>query len=189
MYVAAVILTVLAILLFMPIGVRVYYYETLLLEIRLFCFHIPLKNIGAKSEKKAKPVAEEKPSEAVFAEGTEKWREALDFALELLGDFRRFVRRRIKVTDASFEMALGTSDAAQTAILTGVAYAAVYNLFSLLDRFITVYKPEVSITPHFNQDVLKVRAGGIILTRLAHIIAIGAVFGIKYLSYKRRNRQ
>lgn len=186
--ITAIILAFLVFVLFMPIGIGVKYENGafVIVKIAFFSFNIPVnKLIGAKKQKKEK--TSEKPKKP--EEEIEKSIIGLDFILSLLGDFRRFVRKGISLSDFKLDLTFGTADAASTAVTTGLLYTLVYNLLGLIDKLMKVKEPKVNITPIFNDATFHITATGIIRTTLAHIIATAIVFAYKFFKYKRQKRR
>ncbi|MBQ7974553.1 MAG: DUF2953 domain-containing protein [Clostridia bacterium] len=186
--ITGIILAFLIFLLFMPLGVGAKYENGtfVIVKIAFFSFDIPVnKLIGGKKQKKKKITEKSKKPE----EEIEKSIVGLDFILSLLGDFRRFVRKGISLSDFKFNLTFGTADAASTAVTTGLLYTLVYNLLGLIDKLMKVEQPEVNITPIFNEATFAITAVGIIRTTLAHIIATAIVFAYKFLKYKSQKRR
>lgn len=181
--ITGIIVAVLILILYIPIGVGLKYEKGafIVVKIALWKFNIPLKKVLNRPEKKRqKDEGEKKPKNEL-----EKSIIGLDFILSLLGDFRRFVRKRFSLNDFEFKINFGTAEAASTAVLSGHLWSLSYNILSLIDKLFYVNNPRVEVVPAFNVATLSVTAGGIIQTRLAHIIATAIVFAYKFLKYKR----
>lgn len=181
--ITGIIFAVLVLILYIPIGIGAKYENGtfVIVKIAFLKFDIPLVNLlKGKSKKKKRSKAAKKPEDEI-----EKSIVGIDFVLSLLGDFRRFVRKRFSVTDFAIDITFGTADAASTAVLTGHLWSLVYNLLSLIDKLMYVDNPSVSINPVFNSATFTAQARGIIKTRLAHIIATAVVFAYKFIKYKR----
>lgn len=187
--VLVVVLLFLITLLFIPIGVGAKYENGtfVIVKLAVFSFDIPINKIIKSSPKKKKvkkePVKKKKPEDDL-----EKSIIGLDFILSLLGDFRKYVRKRVKLTNFKLNISIGTSDAASTSITTGLLWSLSYNLLALIDKLVLVVKPDVKIEPVFNDSRFSISAKGIIETRIAHIIAVITVFVYKYLKYKKEKQ-
>lgn len=182
------IILLILLLLFIPIGIGAKYENGafVLVKVAFFKKEIPINKLisGSKKKKKQKEEKPRKPEEEL-----EKNIVGLDFILSLLGDFRRFVRKRISLYSFSIDIRFGTADAASTAVTTGLMWSLIYNLLGLIDKIMYVDNPKVNITPVFNEATFSTRAEGIIKTRLAHIIATAIVFAYKFLKYKKHKRR
>lgn len=181
--ITGIIFAVLILILYVPIGIGAKYENGtfVIIKVAFFKFNIPLNkvlNFGTK--KKKAPQKKEKPENEI-----EKSIVGLDFILSLLGDFRRFVRKRFSLSEFRLSITFGTADAASTAVLTGHLWSLGYNLLALIDKLMYVDKPDISVNPVFNDATFTLKAQGIIKTRLAHIIATAVVFAYKFLKYKR----
>ncbi len=190
--IAGVIIFILAVVLFLPLGIGARYEEGVFVIVKIAFFSVKQpfemkpKDEGGEKKKKKK----EKPeSEKTSGEELERGAVGLDFILDLLGDFRRFVRKKIALEDFELTIEMGTSDAAATAIGTGALWGLSYNLLALLDKLVEVKKPKVEISPSYEKPTFSVTAQGIIVTRAAYIIAVAVVFAVKYLKYRHKSRK
>lgn len=186
--ITGIILAFLIFLLFVPLGIGAKYENGafVIVKIAFISFDIPVnKLIAGKKRKKLKSTEKQKKPE----EELEKSIIGLDFILSLFGDFRRFVRKGISLSDFELNLTFGTADAASTAVTTGILYTLVYNLLGLIDKLMKVKEPVVNITPIFNEATFEINAVGIIRTTLAHIIATAIVFAYKFLKYKSQKRR
>lgn len=189
--VLSIIFASLLLILFIPIGIGMRYDDSALFLVRIavFSFSFPFR-LKVKDGKKKKTKTDKKePEEEKGAKEIEKSALGLDFILDLFGDFRAFVRKGLFLKDFKLEIDFGVSDAAATAVTVGALWGAAYGLIALIERLFTVKKPEVDVTPRFNEDVFRMTAQGIIVTRLAHIIAVALILVYKYLKYKNSKRR
>lgn len=85
----------------------------------------------------------------------------------------RKLKRKVQVKRFSFEMVIGTSDAAHTALLTGVLWALIGNFNLILCNNLSVEKRKFRITPHYGREVLNFHFNSIFSLRIVHIIIIG----------------
>ncbi|MCD8049570.1 MAG: DUF2953 domain-containing protein [Clostridia bacterium] len=189
--IAGIIIFILAIVLFIPLGIGARYEEGVFVIVKIAFFSVkqpfemkPKDKGGEKKKKKEKKPKEEKEPGKELERGAV----GLDFILELLGDFRRFVRKKIALEDFELTIEIGTSDAAATAIGTGALWGLSYNLLALLDKLVEVKEPKIDIKPSYNELTFSIAAQGIIVTRAAYIIAVAAVFAVKYLRYRHKNK-
>ena len=115
--ITGIILAVLIFMLFVPIGIGAKYENGafFIVKIAFLTFDIPVNRVIKPKKKKAKkePQKDLKPDEEL-----DKAVVGLDFVLSLLGDFRRFVRKRISLYMFDINITFGTADAASTAVLT-----------------------------------------------------------------------
>lgn len=100
--------------------------------------------------------------------------EANNHVFKEIYEFLKFILPRIKnkivVKKLDLSVDFGLFDAAQTAILTGAIWSAVYNLFGLLDSYTIVKDHNFIVNPVFNQEIMKAKLEGIFNVRLAHIM-------------------
>lgn len=180
--ITGIIIAVLILILYIPLGVGLKYENGafIIVKLALWNFDIPLEKLLNRPKKKKAKEKEIKPEKEL-----EKSIVGLDFVLSLFGDFRRFIRKRISLTEFALKVTFGTADAASTAVLSGHLWSLSYNLLALIDKLIYVDNPKVEVVPIFNEATFSITAGGIIKTRLAHIIATAIVFAYKFLKYKR----
>ena len=189
---AAIVFAVLIFIAFVPIGIGVRYEKNafILVRIAFLSFSVPIKK---KIKTKRAPKKDgKKPSESEKTGGAEELEKSavgLDFILDLLGDFRRFVRRGLKMEKFNLKIEIGVADAAATAIATGALWGTAYSLLALLERLFIIKKPVVNVVPRYNEEVFSLSAGGIIVTSIAHIIAVGLILWIKYSKYKKSKRR
>ncbi len=181
-----IVLFVLLIILFMPIGVGAKYENGVfvIVKIALFSFDIPINKVIKKPSGKKKKRKEEKPKKP--EDDLEKGIIGLDFILSLFGNFRRFVRKKVRLSDFKLKISIGTSDAASTAVTTGLLWSLSYNLLGLIDKLVLVKDPIVKVEPEFNQATFSITAQGIFATCIANIIAVAVVFVFKFLKYKNK---
>ena len=192
--VLSIIFAVLLLILFIPIGIGVKYDESALFLVRIavfsFSFPLRLKVKKGKKKKDANTSTDKaKTEEEKGADEIKKSALGLDFILDLLGDFRVFVRKGLFLKEFKLKIDFGVSDAAATAVTVGALWGAAYALLALVERLFTVKKPEVDVIPRFNEDIFRMTAQGIIVTNLAHIIAVALILVYKYLKYKKCKRR
>jgi len=189
--VSAIILAVLAIILFVPIGVGLGYEKGILLILKIGFIKLskPITLGGGKNKPEKKEKKPEK-REALPEPEKELDREInyLDFILELAGDFRRFMREKLSIEDLDINVRLGTGDAASTAVLTGVTWGLLANVIKLVDLLAKVKKPYYNVEPCYNDATFSVSARGILVSRLAYIIAVAIVLAYKYMKYKNTQK-
>lgn len=107
-----------------------------------------------------------------------------DMASKLFDPFRRALRKLIKIEELNVSVRVGTQDAANTAIYTGMLWGAVGGMLGLVTRFMTVEKQDIAVTPAYNETVLAAAGGCIIRTNPANIIGAVAIAAIAWLRYK-----
>lgn len=183
---AAIVFVFLILILFIPIGIGMKYEKNALILVRIafLSFSVPIKK---KIKKKSPPKKNKEPKKKEDMKGAEELERSalgLDFILDLLGDFRRFARKGLKLEKFELKIEIGVQDAAVTAIATGALWGAAYSLVALLERLFIIKKPVVNVNPRYNEEVFALTARGIIVTSIAHIIAVGLILWIKYLKYK-----
>lgn len=184
--ISVIVVAFICFVLFVPIGIGAKYENGafFIINVSFLSFCIPFNK--AFKRKKKKKDNEEKPQPR---KELEKGINKLDFILSLFGDFRHFVRKGVSMSDFEFDLSFGTAEACSTAVTVGALYALVYNLLGLCDKIIRITKPNVKITPFFNEAVFSLKVKGIIKTTVAHIIATAVIFAFKYSKYKSQKRR
>lgn len=92
--------------------------------------------------------------------------------LELIARITDKIGKHFSIVSFNLDMTLGLSNAAQTGIMTGVLYAALYSLMGLIDRLFNGVLPNIVVTPNFDKKVFEVKFEGIIDAKVVHIISI-----------------
>lgn len=185
--VLAIITAISAFILFVPVGIGAKYENGAfaIFKIAFFSFEIPVKKTVRKKSKSKKNDGKKPDKEKIVGGHFKKCVSTLDFVLSVFGDFRRFVRKRVSLSNFDMTVKVGTANAASTAVCTGHLWSLSYNILSLIDKIVYVDNPKVDIVPMFNEATFSVSVKGIIKTRIAHIIAAAIVFAYKFLKYKK----
>ncbi len=145
------------------------------------------RNKGKEKEKQPKQRAsnEEISNDKIgkklsdFREKYEKYKDFVEFTLSHLRYKIGFEKWKIRIE-------LGTGDAASTGIAQGMIWATAGTVHGFLAQYFdfkstkiynnrqkyTTNFPEIDIIPHYNERCFDIKAGGIIYTRLVHIIPI-----------------
>ena len=244
MIVLAVIIAVIAALLFIPIKIVISFHGRLELWMRVLFLrfkiiprkkkaaHEPEKKTGEKAEdipekipeeppEKPKKNAAEKPKEPSEKPKRETKRESekpaapeqmetaeddeetaeeeagfidrflhyYSIAAEFLDPFRRALRRIVRVDKLNAMIRVGTTDAADTAVYTGMTWAVAGNLLGLVTRFVTIVRPNITVEPAYNESVLSAEGDCIIHTNIANIIGAAAIVAFAYLKFRIKNRR
>jgi hypothetical protein len=158
--------------------------------VRLTVF--PLKK-KEKKPKKEKPKVEKKPEPQPAAddkktvdtkeEKKEKGGSLLDFlplvqvALDLLGDFRR----KLRLNRLELKLIMAGDDPCDLAVNYGRAWAAVGNLFPLLERAFVIKKRDVEVECDFTASEMLIIARLDITITLGRLIALAVRYGIRAL--------
>lgn len=146
----AILLVLFAGFLFAPVSVTVSYRKVgdntesnVLLG--LLMLRIPLTNLIKKKNQKEQTdkVQKEAEKEPFSLKTVEN---ALSRGIRLL----KYLKKRLRVNLFSMQMALGLLDAADTGILTGAAYALLYQTLGTLDRNFILKKYEIDVKPVYN---------------------------------------
>lgn len=190
-----IVLLILILILFLALLLRtkiVLTYEDKKFEITFRILFLRLKfdlsrNKGKEKEKEPKQrasndeISNEKIGKKLsdFKEKYEKYKEFVDFTLNHLRYKIGFEKWKIRIE-------IGTGDAASTGIAQGIIWVVAGNVYGLLAQFFDfkstkIYEnrqkyitnfPEIHIIPHYNETCFEIEAGGIIYTRLVHIIPV-----------------
>lgn len=118
-------------------------------------------------------------------ETAEKGVDYLSLALDIAGNKKAFIRKRVRLEKLDLDLGLGVDDAAKTAVMTGLAWGLVYNILGLLDRIIELCAPRINIFPIYNDPRVVIKAEAVAATNLAHILSIAFVIALKWFKYKR----
>ncbi len=196
--IAFVILFLLAIL---PLGASVKYdadgplVRIIAGPIRFTVFPMKKKEKKPKKEKKQKepkkskkknpeePPAEEKPAEEEKKEKKAKGGSVLDFlplvrvGIDFLGDFRR----KLRLNRLELKMIMASGDPCDLAINYGRAWAAIGNLFPLLERAFVIKKHDIEVECDFTASETLIVARLDITITLGRIIALVVRYAIRAL--------
>jgi len=89
-----------------------------------------------------------------------------------LTDFIKIIKHKLTISDFKLTAEIGTGDAAQTAILCGTCYAAVYSVLGPLQNIFIINPPQILINPVYNGKTAKVEYSGKISARVITYIVI-----------------
>lgn len=101
------------------------------------------------------------------------------------------VLKRIRFKQLQLQVEIGTGDAAETGIATGMLWSSLgllSHLFSRRGGLFSAKKKELTIIPNFQERVLNLDAAGILLLRPGHIIIVLAKF-VGFLVWYRIYRE
>ncbi len=142
---------------------------------RLTFFHplltIPISlPVPLHSKVKKEKGQREKPTYRQIISLLKDWERLISKALP----YCRRVLRLSRLDIESFEMEVGTGDAAETGILTGLIWSTIgmFQHHFYRHRGALAGRRNYTIIPHFNRKVLKVKVGGILRVRPGHIITV-----------------
>lgn len=149
----------------------------------------PKKEKKQKDPKKSKkkdseePPAEEKPAEEEKKEKKAKGGSVLDFlplvrvGIDFLGDFRR----KLRLNRLELKMIMASGDPCDLAINYGRAWAAIGNLFPLLERAFVIKKHDIEVECDFTASETLIVARLDITITLGRIIALVVRYAIRAL--------
>jgi hypothetical protein len=129
--------------------------------------------VAQSDEKAAEPKEEKK----------EKGGSLLDFlplvqvALDLLGDFRR----KLRLNRLELKLIMAADDPCDLAVNYGRAWAAIGNLFPLLERAFVIKKRDIEVECDFTASQMLIIARLDITITLGRIIALAVRYGIRAL--------
>ena len=156
-------------------------------SVRFTVFPGKKKEKKDKKPKKKKSDAGEEASKDKPADNKEKKKEKggslLDFlplvqvALDLLGDFGR----KLRVNRLELKLIMAADDPCDLAINYGRAWAAVGNLFPLLERAFVIKKRDVEVECDFTANETLIIARLDLTITLGRIIALVVRYGIRTL--------
>ncbi len=169
LYIAAIVLALLLVLLFLPVWVQgsfshVAGENTYSLYAGLGPIRINLTKLLKKERpEKAKEPAEEK-KKLSFADIENSIQKGIDAV--------KYLRKKFTVSLFSLKVRFATGDAADTGIATGAAYGSVYSLLGAIDRYFILKKHEVVITPVFQGVGLEAEFCGKFQLRLIYCLGL-----------------
>lgn len=167
----AIILVIIALLLFSPLKIVVQYREKKIkLIFRCVFLRFSVKDSAFQKKKKAEKPDEKPEEEKDGVSRIKKMQGGFDSAKEALDEILDLVKHRAKFSDIYVRLRYGTGDAANTGIMYGAIWAFVGNIYAYLCRHFYVEFPTVELEPQFDKAAFEVEAQGIITTRLVHII-------------------
>ncbi len=82
------------------------------------------------------------------------------------------LKKRLIIRRFTLKVMLGMTDAANTGIMTGAAWATLYNMIGLLGRHFTLKEYEVEARPSFNKERFDVFFEGVFSIRVIFIFGI-----------------
>ncbi len=190
----AVIVAILLLLLFTPLGVSADYSAGLFrLAARVMCFDVPLyprpekpsKRSKPKKQKEEKPPAEDKPAKEKKPKPPLITKEMLPDLLRLaLNTLSRF-KRKLTVNRFVLHITVGGDDPYSAVMAYGTINSAIATVGSAAGYGLNVKKSDVQTGIDFSSSKYDVEAGMTITISLARIIAVAAVAGVGFLKIKR----
>lgn len=90
------------------------------------------------------------------------------------------VYKKLRAEKIYLAVDFGYGDAAQTGILTGGVWAGIYNVIALFARVIRINEPQISVTPHYNEEMCAIDGECIISGHVVNLISMVASIGIGY---------
>lgn len=100
-----------------------------------------------------------------------------------------YSKKKLHVFGLSLQIEFGTGDAAQTAVATGAIWSVLYNIYGILDRYVSFHGHHFVVNPLFNRSAFEVKFHGIITIRLVHIINILFLLLLSFLKVKIQTRK
>lgn len=107
------------------------------------------------------------------------WRELESFYNQARQIYKRFgtgiryINKRLIMEDISWTTEVGVSDAAATAITTGVFWALKSNIIALLIKKLSLKSYHVNVQPYYGADKFNTSLDCIITLKIVHIIIAG----------------
>ena len=186
LYALAVVLLIIASILFLPVYATVNYrYEgerhSFIVAIRVLKITIFKKDLLAERKAQVKKTEKKKPQKTEKPEKKKKkpLKERLKALISTKENiFKIFdaLKRLLVFKKLFLTVKFGTSNAANTGMLTGALNIVVYNLFALIYNNFKVHNINVNITPQFKGEDNFVEFYSIVRVQSVHIMSI--VFNI-----------
>lgn len=189
MTVLAVILLIIALILWFPVRIGIAYGEAGASGwLKVLFWKIPLfpsekteeeteqtsKQKHRKSKKKSKAGKKDSADEYKPSKKKKKtlweWIELILLIAQSGGRIARRFWKGFRINDLSLQMAVAGSDAAQTAITYGRINGAVYTAYPLLSRIITLNRSSIRIVPDFLSEKSRIEASGELFFRVGTLL-------------------
>ena len=188
-----VILTILAVLFYMPITLEyaLFYDGNIKSSFVLrFLFYKKQLTDKSKNKKKKEKKPKKKKSISQIIEDVKYYKRLFKYFKRDISLILKYAKEKtVKIKKVSFDVGFAGKDAMQTGIYTGVVNGGVYNLLGILERTVGVEDWSVNVTPDFHSNAfINTKIHCILNTKLAHIIVILIKILAIYLKY-RKNRE
>ena len=177
-----IVVAVLLLIWFLPLGVSAVYNQNgsvakLLIGPLSFWLYPKKKK---KTEQNTKESAKKKSNKK---ESSKKGGSYKDFIpiVHLLVDFLEAFRKKLWVKRLEIKLVMAGSDPCDLAVNYGKAWAAVGNLFPLLERVFVIKKRNVEVECDFTADKTLIYARLDLTITVGRILSLGAVHGIRML--------
>lgn len=182
-------LGILILLAILPLGVSAVYntdgplVRIIIGPVRWTVFPGKQKKEKEKPKKEKKQPAKKAPKEKKEKEPSEKGGSWTDFlplvktALAFLGDFRR----KLRVNRLEMNLILAGGDPCDLALNYGRAWAAVGNLFPLLENVFVIRKRDVKVQCDFTADTTRIFARLDLTITFGRLLVLALYYGIRAL--------
>ena len=174
------IIAIISLLLYMRLILIISYEDKLKIYIKFLGIKKALPNFEYKTKGKEKE--KEKKKTVSISTGIDKFSDFINVYKTIFIKISRYLNKKITLEKFYLCLTFGTGDAAKTAIYTGGLWGFIYNLVGIMDTYIVVNKPEISITPVFNIEKFEIKFESIFSIRVVHIMVIGFSALFTYLS-------
>lgn len=101
----------------------------------------------------------------------------------------KLANKYLTIKNIKININFGTSDAASTAICSGVLWGAVYRILGVVGSIIPIEKNNVDIVPEYNNEIFSITGKCIIEGKFVHIIIIKLAYMIKNPKKKKRRKK
>lgn len=190
-WVIAVIAAAVALLLAVPLSMRVFIFYDVKDRYAGLTFKISGISIHKPKRKKQKQKEEPHQSEPE-QKSADKTLEILSFAKNNIEDIKNLVydvleyvyKYLIKIKKLKVHLIVGTDDAMDTALIYGAVAAFVFNAVGVMDRHMRLKSHDINIKPDFKKTNIFVEFEAIISTNVFHLIILlimAAIRGLKLL--------
>lgn len=190
-WVIAVIAAAVALLLAVPLSMRVFIfydvndrYAGLTFRILGINIHKPKRKTNKQKEETHQKEPETKSAgktEEILSFARNNIEEIKDLVYDILGYMYKHL---IRIKKLKLHLIIGTDDAMDTALIYGAVAAFVFNAVGVMDRHMRLISHDINIKPDFKKPNIFVEFEAIISTNIFHLIVlfiIAAVRGLKLL--------
>lgn len=172
--------TILLVILLTSSQVHVLYDKKLSVELSSLNGLIKTELIPNRKKKKPKAAHKEKPKKENNTSVEEKIENLLDI-LSLYSEMATDIRTQFRFETFDFLLSFGTTDAATTAILSGIAWSGIYQMLGFIDTVFMLEELRVAVKPDFEQTGFYVYLDTTFKVNHAHLLRIALIASIKYI--------
>lgn len=181
-FVILCIIAIIVFILFLKVRLVVFYQDDFIYTIKYFFVTYKIKKTEEGKNKKEKKKGEDKDKIKLFLRNFEK---IFELTKKLLKD----ISDKACIELININLTICEENAADTAILCGVANSVIYPIISVLSNFFKIKKKQIQIQPVFYNSKTNVNFKCIVSIRLGSIIWIAIKRAISFMVSIIKDRQ